>query len=113
MSRDHALEVFDESPLAGREANTEAWRGYFDAFPRYLIHPHELSEVVVEVAGEAARDRVVAIVGHTTGSHLDLPDDEERTHTLIWLAHTSNGRVSRWRLIDDTPANRAAYGLQP
>jgi hypothetical protein len=60
-----------------------------------------------------AAEGVVAILGHTTGSHLALSDDEERAHTLIWLAHTANGAVTRWRLIDDTPAKREAYGLQP
>ena len=28
MTVDHRLEVFDEEPLVGREANAAAWRGY-------------------------------------------------------------------------------------
>jgi hypothetical protein len=34
LTADHRLEVFDEEPLVGQEANVDAWRGYFEAFPR-------------------------------------------------------------------------------
>src|SRR5258706_1856360 len=68
MNPDHRLEVLDEEPLVGTEANTDAWRGYFDSFPRYVIHPHRIAE----------RDSRVAILGHTTGSHLALADEDER-----------------------------------
>ena len=101
MSEDHRLEVFDEHAVIGKDANTAAWRGYFDAFPRYVIHRRQISE----------QDGIVAILGHTTGSHLGLSDDEERQLTLIWLAHTAGGRVTRWRLLEDRAGNRAAWGL--
>jgi hypothetical protein len=60
-------------------------------------------------AGEL--DGVVAILGHTTGSHLGLPDAEERELLLIWFAHVRGGQVERWRLIEDTPSNRQRFGL--
>jgi hypothetical protein len=101
MSSEHRLEVFDEDPLVGKDSNTEAWRGYFDSFPRYLIYPHRISE----------RSGSVAILGHTTGSHLGLPEDEESKLTLIWLADIVNGSVTRWRLVEDNPLNRQAWGL--
>jgi hypothetical protein len=101
MSEDHRLEVFHEDPVVGRDANTTAWRGYFASFPRYVIHPRRISE----------RDGIVAILGHTTGSHLGLSDDEERQLTLIWIAHTAGGCVTRWRLVEDTSTNRAAWRL--
>jgi hypothetical protein len=101
MSTDHRLEVFGEDPVVGRDATIDAWRGYFAAFPRYVIHPHR----IVEQEGS------VAIVGHTTGSHLGLADDEERELTVIWIADTAGGTLSRWRLLEDTAANRRAVGL--
>ena len=101
MSDDHRLEVFDDDPLIGEEANASAWRGYFDGFPRYRIHPHRVAE----------HDGRVAILGHTTGSHLGLPDDEESRLTLIWIADVAGGSVTRWRLIDDDEPNRRAFGL--
>src|SRR4051812_40151547 len=73
MSDDHRLEVLDEDPLVGKDVNTEAWRGYFESYPRYVIYPSRVAE----------RGDHVAILGHTTGSHLGLPDDEERQLTLI------------------------------
>jgi hypothetical protein len=101
MSDNHRLEVFDEPPLVGRAANVDAWRDYFDAFPRYVVHPERMAE----------QDGTVAILGHTTGSHLGLADDAERAMTLIWLVGTSAGLVDRWALVPDTPANRRRHGL--
>src|SRR3954453_10411283 len=101
MSSDHRLEVFDEEPLTGKEANADAWRVYFDSFPNYVIYPHTVAE----------RGGSVAILGHTTGSHLGLSDDEERKHTLIWIADIESGTVTRWKLIEDNPENRHAWGI--
>jgi hypothetical protein len=101
MTEDHALEVFDEPPLRGREQNVDAWRGYATSFPNYVIHPHQIV---------AERERV-AVLGHTTGSHLGLPDDEECTLTLIWLADVEDGRLRGWRLTEDTPSAREQLGL--
>jgi ketosteroid isomerase-like protein len=101
MTDDHELVVFDEPPLRGRAANLEAWRGYFERFPAYVITPHQTVE----------RDGVVAVRGHTTGSHLELPDDEERQLTLIWLAEVVDGKLRSWRLVEDTPQRRRGRGI--
>lgn len=101
ISDDHELAVFDEAPLRGREANVEAWRGYFESFPVYFITPHRTVE----------RDGVVAVLGHTTGSHLGLPDDEERQLTLIWVAQVVDGTLRSWRLVEDTPDSRRSLGI--
>jgi hypothetical protein len=72
MSDDHRLQVFDETPVTGRDDNERAWSGYFEAFPTYLIHPHQIAE---------APDGEVAVLGHTTGSHLGLaPPWRESSH---------------------------------
>src|SRR6478752_1165285 len=101
MAPEHTLTVFTEEPLVGRAANVEAWRRYAASFPDYVIAPHRMSE----------DGHVVAVVGHTTGSHLALPDAEESALTLIWLARIVDGLVADWTLIDDTPANRLRHGL--
>jgi ketosteroid isomerase-like protein len=102
MSADHRLEVFDERPLVGRDANAEAWRGYFDAFPQYLIHVRQRAET----------DDAIALLGHTTGSHLGLTDDQEGDLTLIWLATLAESTVSGWRLIENNAVNRRRSGLE-
>jgi hypothetical protein len=101
MTLDHELKVFDEAPLVGREANVAAWRGYADGFASYRIYPHRTAE----------QHGTVAVLGHTTGSHLGLADDEESRLTLIWLAAVQDGALRSWRLIEDTPANRHQFGL--
>ena len=101
MTADHTLIVFEEEPLAGRDRNVDAWRDYASAFPDYVIHPHRL-------AADGSR---VAVLGHTTGSHLGLGDEEESAVTLIWVADVAGGLVRTWRLVEDSAANRASLGL--
>jgi hypothetical protein len=102
MAEDYVLTVFDEAPQPGRADGIEGWRGYATAFPRYIVYPTRLAE-----SGER-----VAILGYTTGSHLGLPDEEEKKLTLFWLAEIRDGLVSKWTLIEDTPENRREHGLE-
>jgi hypothetical protein len=101
MAEDYQLKVFDEPAVIGRELGVEGWRGYAAGFPDYVIHPHRIVE----------RDGVVAVLGHTTGSHLGLPDDEESRLTLVWVADIAGDTVRSWTLVEDTAENRASYGL--
>ena len=102
MTADHVLHVYNEVPLAGRDKNVDAWSGYLRGFPSYVIYPHRF----------AASGNRVAVLGHTTGSHLGLPNSEESTMTLIWIAEIESGKVRLWRLVEDTPKNRAELGLE-
>ncbi len=86
-----------EPVAAGRLDLPEAWNGYATAFPDYVIYPRVVAE-----PGQGQ----VAVLGHTTGSHLGLSDQEEPRLSIIWLAETENGR-----LLQDTPARRLDLGL--
>jgi hypothetical protein len=101
MHADHNLKLFDEEPVAGIASNVEAWRGYCGSWPGYIIYPRRMAEVA----------DAVAILGHTTGSHLGLPDAEEARLTLIWLCRCKDGRVLSWELLEDTPDNRKRWSL--
>jgi ketosteroid isomerase-like protein len=101
MGEHHTLRVQAEEPLVGRDANAEAWSGYFAAFPNYLIYPRHIA-----VDGER-----VAVLGSTTGSHLSLPDDEELMLMVIWKATVRDGRLTEWRVIDDSVEARSELGL--
>ena len=101
MTDDHALQVLDEAPLVGRAANDEAWRGYAAAFPNYVIYPHEFSN----------RGDEVAVLGHTTGSHLGLPDYEEQKLTVIWIARVEDARLSLWQIVEDDAPRRQEWGF--
>lgn len=103
MAKDYSLVIFGNAE-EGRERGIEGWRGYAKAYPEYLIHPHRM-------AAEGSR---AAILGHTTGSHLGLPDEEEEKITLIWVAEvTKDGLVRKWELLADTPKNKRDSGLSP
>jgi ketosteroid isomerase-like protein len=102
MSDDHRLQVFDEAPLDGKEANIAAWTGYTSSFPDHVIYPHRV---------EARNKEGVVVLGHTTGSHLDLPDEQESRLMLLWKAVVRDGRVKLWQLIADTPERRAEFGV--
>ncbi|MGN6677895.1 MAG: nuclear transport factor 2 family protein [Streptosporangiaceae bacterium] len=104
MTDDHELVVFDEDALIGRSANLDAWTGYAAAYPRYVIHPRAITE---------PGDGCVAVLGHTTGSHLALADDEERKLSVIWLTQVTNGQLRCWRLLEDTPDRRTELGFAP
>ena len=104
MTGDHELAVFEEDPLSGRAANMEAWAGYSAACPNYVTYPRAITE---------PRDGCVAVLGHTTGSHLGLADDEERKLSLIWFSEVTDGRLRSWQLLEDTPDRRRDLGFGP
>jgi hypothetical protein len=101
MSPGHRLQVLQEPPLDGREANRGAWDGYLTAFPRYVIYPDRIVH----------RGDDVLVLGGTTGSHLGLSDQEERQLKVIWRATVRDGLLTLWQVIEDTPGQRALHGL--
>jgi ketosteroid isomerase-like protein len=103
MADDHRLQVLDEAPLDGKDANVEAWRGYASSFPEYVIHPDRIVE----------HDDTVVVLGHTTGSHLGLSDEDERRLPVIWRARVRDGLLTLWQIVEDTPAARAELALPP
>lgn len=103
MTDDHALVVLDQPPLVGRDANREAWHGYFSSFPNYVVYPRHVT----------ADGSAVAVLGTTTGSHLGIPDDEEMKLDVAWLARVVDGRLSEWRVAEDTAELRAQVGVPP
>ena len=51
------------------------------------------------------------MLGHTRGSHLGLPDEEESKLTLVWLAEVRDSRVASWTLVEDTHQRRRELGF--
>jgi hypothetical protein len=101
MSDDHRLVVLVEPPVVGRDANIDAWRGYFSSFPQYIVYPRH-------IASDGSR---VAVLGATTGSHLGLPDEEELQLGVMSFADVAGGVLSPWQVVDDTPEARRRYGV--
>jgi ketosteroid isomerase-like protein len=101
MSPGHRLQVLQEPPVTGRDANRDAWNGYVTAFPDYVIYPDHLVH----------RGDDVVVLGSTTGSHLGLSDQEERQLKVIWRATVRHRLLTLWQIIEDTPGQRALLGL--
>lgn len=103
MTDGHVLRVHDDPPVVGRDANIAAWRGYVDAFPTYAIEPE----------GFALNGGRVVVWGTTTGSHLGLPDQEERRLGVLWAAEVHDGLIRSWQALEDTAENRRTLGVLP
>src|SRR6266581_3812240 len=97
MTDDHELTIFGEPTVRSKARIIEAWKGYLSAYPSYVIHPEAVAE-----PGEGS----VAVLGHTTGSHLEMSDEQERLLSVIWLAEVRAGQLSGWHLLEDTPDRR-------
>ena len=101
MTEDHVLHVLTEPPVAGKTALRPAWRTYFEMFPDYVVYPERIVE----------DGSIVAVLGHTTGSHLNLPDAEEARIPVIWTAEVHDGLISRWSIVEDAEQTRRSLGL--
>jgi ketosteroid isomerase-like protein len=101
MTDDHVMRVLDEPPVSGKDRLRDAWRGYFGAFLRYRVY---IDRIAVQ------GDRV-AVLGHTTGSHLGLPDEEEAQLPVIWTADIRDQRLASWNILEDSRELRRRLGL--
>jgi len=101
MMDGHVMRILDEPPVSGRDALRSAWRAYLGAFPRYRVY---IDRIAVE------GDRV-AVLGHTTGSHLGLQDDEESQLPVIWTADVRDERLASWNILEDSSQTRRELGL--
>jgi hypothetical protein len=101
LHEQHRLEILDEEPVIGRDANIAAWKGYFEAFPDYVIYPRYLTSV----------EGRVAVLGTTTGSHLGLADEAELQLGVLWQADVADGLLTRWAVVEDNGRSRAETGI--
>jgi uncharacterized protein (TIGR02246 family) len=96
MTDDHTFVDSAGSVLAGKEAVLAAWEGFFESFPDYR---NDWSEVT-------ATDVAVTATGRSHCSNEPALDGP-----ALWTARTSSGKVSEWRVHEDTPANRRRVGI--
>jgi ketosteroid isomerase-like protein len=96
MTDDHAFVDSAGGAVSGRQAVLNAWDGFLRAFPDYR---NEWSTVVPKDGALVALGRSVC----STEPALDGP--------AIWTAETREGKVSEWRVHEDTPENRRRLGI--
>jgi ketosteroid isomerase-like protein len=96
MTEDHTFIDSAGGVVSSKQAVLQAWEGFFRAFPDYR---NEWSAVLPKEGALVATGRSVC----STEPALDGP--------AIWTAKASDGKVSEWRVYEDTPANRQRLGI--
>lgn len=93
-------EDFTFIDMAGdRFVGRDGWKDYFTDYSDYKIHVQ-----LTLLSGEG-----VAIVGKTTGSHLD--PSIEVLETVLWTAQVRDGLVAEWRIYSDLKDAKAKLGI--
>lgn len=95
MTEDHAFIDSEGASVPGRAACTDAWRGFFQAFPDYR-------NTFTELRTDGDRVTVVGYSSCATPA-LDGP--------ALWSAIVRDGKVAEWRVLQDTPESRAQLNL--
>jgi len=84
--------------VEGAEAVKASWNEYLSAVPEYRIL---VDHVMRSGSG-------VAIVGRTTGSHLD--PNVERNEVVLWVAELADDRIAKWRIYSTWMCRRNETG---
>jgi hypothetical protein len=77
----------------------DGWEDYFTSYPDYKIH--------IEKILFSGKD--VAIIGKTTGSHVE--PKIEVLETVLWIAEVRAGLVAKWQIYSDIEQAKKALGL--
>jgi ketosteroid isomerase-like protein len=95
MSEDHSFIDSENNAIRGKAASLDAWRGFFAQFPDYRNHFERFISSTEQVT----------VVGHSTCS---LP---MLAGPALWTAKVKDGKVTEWRVYEDTVENRATLGI--
>jgi ketosteroid isomerase-like protein len=101
MSADHTFVDSAGSTVTGRAGCADAWRGFFAAFPDYRNVFTTVSTRTDPVTGTD----IVAVVGHSVCAEPAL------SGPALWTAVVHDGRVTEWRVHDDTADNRRRLSI--
>ena len=97
MTADHALVCYGSLDASGRDASLDAWRGFFEAYPRYV----NIMAVIV------SNGDLVAMAGRS-----ECPREPELEGPALWSARVEDsGLLSEWRVWRNTPEDRRLRGL--
>jgi ketosteroid isomerase-like protein len=94
MTDDHAFVDKAGARVAGKGVCLNAWRRFFVMFP---VYQNETSAVSID-------NDIVVLTGRS------LYSDDRLAGPALWTATLSGVQVREWRVLEDTPANRAAIG---
>jgi ketosteroid isomerase-like protein len=95
MSDDHAFIDSAEGRVVGKPDCVAAWRGFFAAYPDY----RNIFDAI------DARPDLVVVTGRSVCA------DARLAGPAIWAAKVRGGRVTEWRVYEDTPDTRALLAV--
>lgn len=95
MTEDHAFIDSEGAAVPGKAACTEAWRGFFQAFPDYR-------NTFTELRTDSDR---VTVIGYSSCATPELDGP------ALWRALVRDGKVAEWRVFHDTAEVRAQLNL--
>ena len=86
-----------------RDQLKKAWKTYLETYPGYQIY---IRQIFMD-------EDTIYMLGHTTGSHLNLPDEKEFLgEGVIWISKVKDGQLSHWQLINDSPEEMKRLDLE-
>jgi ketosteroid isomerase-like protein len=91
MSEDHLFIDSDGTRIAGRQAMSDAWRGYFSMMPDYRIRVEETY----------CREGTVVLIGTATGTYSgggELRPENRWSVPAAWRAVVTGDRIAVWQL---------------
>ena len=95
MTDDHTFIDILGKITTGKDVMKDGWREFFKKYPDYR---NIFTSVTI-------RNDVVVMVGYSTCSYKPLDGP------ALWTAKVHGGRVSEWRVYEDTPLNRRKLGI--
>jgi len=95
MTEDHAFVDRNDDRHEGKDYMSKGWKRFFGEFPEYRNTFLRIQSV---------NDRAVV------RGYAEWTAGGERDH-VIWTATIRNDLVAEWRVLEDTEANRALFGL--
>lgn len=102
LARDHTFIDISGKTQTGARQMAESWQVYLEKYPEYRIFINRIIQ----------NDKEIYLIGHTTGSHLELPEDVEFiTEGVIWKSVVEEGKIITWQLYKDTLQNYEMINL--
>ncbi|HKR06107.1 MAG TPA: nuclear transport factor 2 family protein [Bacteroidia bacterium] len=90
MSDNHTFIDTGNNVTTGKQACLTIWKGFFKMFPDYKNVFNTIT----------ASDNLVIMIGYSVCS------DKRLNGPAIWTAKITDGKISEWRIYEDTAKNR-------
>lgn len=94
MSDDHTFIDAMDNKSVGKKGMKEAWAGYYELFPDYLIEISDITE----------NESVVALFGYVNATYKNLTNELDSNFWRIpasWKAIVENKKIKHWQVYCD------------